>query len=176
MAKNKKARVLTDLDLEEVSLVGKAANQRTFLFVKSEGDVAFEVSKAKKLKIEIDSDGTANGTVVKINGDDLGKLTAFSFDLWKSLDPKEKGNIHCSYTKVVESADGFERSETFRLAKGEHKVDEKIAKMLAEYYGTEQELITKSDADSVTAVVTALETINKHYKSTLVYDFYYPYF
>ena len=171
MAKNKKVRVLTDLDLEEVSLVGKAANQRKFLFVKDAGgDVAFQVSKEKKLKIEVDSDGTANGTTVKINDEDLGKLTAFNFDLWKSLDSKDKVNIHCSYTKVVESEGGFERSETFRLSKGDHTVDEKIAKMLAEYYGTEQELISKADGDSVTAVVTALETINKHYKGTFPED------
>ncbi|MCK5601947.1 hypothetical protein KAR91_08765 [Candidatus Pacearchaeota archaeon] len=164
MAKKNKPRSLENITLDEVSLVDRAANKRKFLFFKAEdGNVTIPLEKAD-LKVEIESDGTAEGTKVTINGKDLGELTGFSFDFWSPEGTDSKGNLSCSYTKVVEDEDGFKRTETFRLNKGETKLNETIAKLLKAYYGNDKDIIVDVTKDSEGEIAKALELINKSYR------------
>lgn len=169
MAKKDKARTLTDLKLDEISLVDKAANKRKFLFFKgADGDVAVPFEKGT-LNIEIESDGTAEGTKVTVNDNALGKLTEFHFGFWTPMDGDSPGSISCSYTKVVATEDGFERTETFRLAKGD-TMNKKIAELLKAYMGSDEDVVVKANKDSAGEVVAALELITKSYKKEFPED------
>ena len=65
-----KARELQNIHTNEVSLVDKAANNKSFLFFKQEGTKP-ATTGSKKLKkninIVIDSDGTIGGTKISVN-------------------------------------------------------------------------------------------------------------
>jgi hypothetical protein len=166
MAKGK-PRELKDIKLKEVSFVDKPANQRSFLFFKREHErIVKLLEKAKKIKIEIESDGTANGTKVIINGDDLGELRDFNFNFWKGND--EKSPVACSYSKVVDSEGGFKRTETFHLSKGNNVMDEKTLKALQKYLGVDNVNFEKSDDEE--ALQKAIVLITKNYKESFPQD------
>ena len=93
---------LSNLELEEVSLVDKGAVPRTFLIVKSDTN------------IRIESDGTTGKLFV--NDQELTDISGFSFNLW------DDNKIYCSYDKKTKDENGFEHSENFTLA-GEEKAE-----------------------------------------------------
>jgi len=96
MAKRGKLR---DINVKEVSLVDLPANKQPFLFFKREGAKESQFVKAKKkIKIEIESNGTVGGTSIAVNGENLGKLRSFDFSFYGS-DPKS--TINASYSKSI---------------------------------------------------------------------------
>jgi len=153
-----KARKLKDIELKEISYVDKAATKKRFLFFKQEGKPKTgSLSKKTKINAAIESDGTASGTKIKMNGDDLGKLRDFNFSFYGI---EKDAAVNCSYSKIVKSSDGFSRTETFYLSKGEIKMNKEIAKLLKKYFDEEEidfEKIAKMDDETVKSVNSALE-------------------
>jgi len=155
------SRKLTDIELQEVSLVDKAANKKKFLFFKQEDESAKHGSKKlkKKINIVIDSDGTIGGTKISVNGDELEDLKDFNFSFWSGVDSSNP--VSCSYSKSVETEDGFSRSETFYLSKGDLQMNENIKKQLENYFGENKDVdFEKAEDDS--AIIKALETVNEY--------------
>ncbi len=153
------ARELKDIELHEVSLVDKGANKKKFLFFKQEEKPPAGKKLKKKINIVIDSDGTIGGTKIVINKDEIKGMRDFNFSFWSSDDVTK--NVSCSYSKVVETDDGFSRSETFYLSKGDVKMDEKIQEQLKMYFGEDEEIDFEKASDSAD-VTKALETVNEY--------------
>ena len=162
------ARKLSDIEIAEISLVSKAANKKTFLFFKSDrGRTLMKGSKMNikktELSIAIESNGTAPGTTVKINGDNMGKLRDFNFSFYNT---DKDSPVSCSYSKVVESDDGFSRTETFYLSKGD-AMDKNLIALLKDYFGDEfkEEHFEKAEAptdENLSVVKSAMKTLNKY--------------
>lgn len=93
---------LSNLELEEVSIVDKGAVPRTFLIVKQDGT-----------NIRIESDGTT--AKLFVNDQELTDISGFNFNFGKD-------NISCSYTKST-IEDGFAKEETFYLVGEEQKTE-----------------------------------------------------
>lgn len=157
---------LKDIRTVEVSVVDKPANKLSFVFFKREdGQDVDLLEKKKKIKIEIESNGTVGGTKITVNGDDLGKLRSFDFGFY-SQDPKSP--VTASYSKVTESVEGFSRTETYYLSKGEIVMDKEMLKALQEYFGTENiDFEKKIDGEEVQK---AIELIAEHYKESFPED------
>jgi len=161
----KKARELTDLDIQEVSLVDKAANNKKFLFFKAAGEDKPAGSKSKKLKkkinMVIDTDGTIGGTKISVNKEELKNLRDFSMYYYGDGDDSRAVSI--SYSKFVEGDDGFSRSETFYLSKGDSKmkVNKDIEKALQDYFGEDITIDFEKVAE-VGEITKALGTINEY--------------
>lgn len=162
-----KARKLRDITLKELSFVDKPANMLPFLFFKREGSQSVELlQKAKKkIKIEIESDGSVKGTTITVNGDKLGELKSFDFCFWGN---EPKSTVSCSYSKVVESEGGFKRTESYYLTKGEIMLDEKTLKSLESYLGVEKVDFEKKASDE--EIQVAMKLIEKNYKESFPED------
>ncbi len=153
------ARELKDIELKEVSLVDKAANKKKFLFFKQEGKQAAPKKLKKKINIVIDSDGTIGGTKIVINKDEIKNMRDFNFSFWSSDDISK--NVSCSYSRVVETEDGFSRSETFYLSKGDSKMNKDIEKQLKDYFSENEEVDFEKASDD-DSIAKALETVNEY--------------
>ncbi len=167
MAKiTKVARELSDLEIKEVSLVDKAANKKKFLFFKAHGETDSGKSKTKKLKkkinIVMDTDGTIGGTKISVNKEELKDLQNFSMYFYNDGQDDSRA-VSISYSKFVEADDGFSRSETFYLSKGDSgmKINEEIQKQLEAYYG-DGVAIEIDNVSEVTDIVKALGTVNEY--------------
>ena len=162
----KRGNKLRDIKLNEISLVDMPANKRPFLFFKRKGAHESQFVKAKKkITIAIESNGLVGGTKVSVNGEDLGKLRSFDFSFYGE-DPKQL--IHASYSKVAASEDGFSRTETYYLSKGEITMDSKTLKALQTYMGTEDIDFEKKVGEE--EIEKALTLISEHYKETFPED------
>lgn len=156
---------MKDIKIKEVSLVDLPANKLSFLFFKRDGDQPGEsLDKAKKIKIAIESNGTAKGTIVTINGDKMENLRDFNFSFYGI---EKDSPVSCSYSKVVEAEDGFKRTESFYLSKGK-VMDEKTLKVLQAYLGTDEIDFEKKVGEE--DIQKALTLINKEYKETFPED------
>lgn len=159
---------LKDIKIHEVSMVDLPANKLPFLFFKSKDGQQIETfDKKKKMKIEIESDGTAKGTKISIDGKSLGVLRDFDFGFYGTSLAKDDNPIHCSYSKVVEAEDGFKRTETFYLAKGKI-MDKKTLELLKAYFG-EEDVDVEKKIDKK-EIQKALALITKEYKADLPED------
>jgi hypothetical protein len=106
---------LSNLELEEVSLVDKGAVPRTFLIVKQDST-----------NIRIESDGTTGKLFV--NDQELTDISGFSFNLWGD------NEIRCSYTKCTTDTTGFEKEETFYLVgSGDVQTSKEFTEELKKY-------------------------------------------
>lgn len=132
MQKNRK---MIDIHTKEISLVDKPANLRPFLLFKQDGKPSDgSLLKAKKkINIEIESDGTVGGTSITINGDTVKKMKSFNFSFWEGEDAKAK--VSASYSVLAEAAGGFQRTETYYLAKGDTVMDKRLEKLLKSFFG-----------------------------------------
>lgn len=156
---------LKDMKIHEVSLVDLPANKLPFLFFKRDGAKESCFVKAKKkIKIEIESDGTVGGTSIAINGEKLDSLRNFDFSFY-GTDPKQA--IHASYSKETGTEDGFSRTETYYLSKGEI-MKEKTLKSLEKYLGTEDIDFEKKVSEE--DIEKALTLITEHYKESFPDD------
>jgi hypothetical protein len=146
-------RKLSDIELEEVSLVGRAANKRKFL-----------VCKAEKLEIGIVTDGTSEGTEVKVNGEELKEITNFYFS-YSGDQNMGMGvpYVTCNYAKVVEFQDGFKRTETYWLSKGE-SMNAELEKALKELIGKADQVFVQKELseEAIKAIKDALTAVNKY--------------
>lgn len=157
---------LKDIKIHEISLVDLPANKLPFLFFKREGAKESQFVKAKKkVTIAIESNGLVGGTKVSVNGEDLGKLRNFDFSFYGD-DPKQ--SIHASYSKVTESEDGFNRTDTYYLSKGEIAMNKKTLKALQTYLGTEDIDFEKKVGEE--DIEKALTLISEHYKESFPED------
>jgi len=157
--KIEKTRDLEDIETKEVSLVGKAANKKKFLFFKSDGPNSKKLKKAKKINIVIDSNGTIGGTKIAVNEKKLKNLRDFNFSFWGEGD--ESKAVSCSYSEFVETEDGFSRSETFYLSKGDCIMEPKVKEQLDKYF-SEDEKIDFEKAEESDVIVKSLETVNEY--------------
>lgn len=151
-------RKLKDIETTEVSFVDAPAIKRKFLFFKQD---------KKKMKIEIESDGTIGGTDILIDGEKVENLRDFSFSLYPPIEGNVKSAIvNCSYSKVVDTKDGFKRSETFYLAKGDKSMNEEFIKLLKEYFGEDVKMDFEKAEElsdkAVDAIKEALKLVNKY--------------
>ncbi len=163
MAKHGK---LKDITVKEVSLVDLPANKLPFLFFKRQGTKDSDsVSKAKKIKIAIESDSTVGGTAITINGKKLSKLKSFDFSFYGGGDPKQR--IHASYTKGSDDSDGFSRTETYYLSKGDI-MDKKTKKALEKYLGTDDIDFEKQATEE--DIAKALQLVTEHYQESFPED------
>jgi hypothetical protein len=121
-----RTRKLRNILVEEVSLVDHPANQRSFMFVKaagaSDGPPASDhapVEKAfKAIDMIVKSDGTREGTTIRLNGRELVDIRG----LVLSLSPVgDDMSIYAEYSVMNrgKTADGFEGYATYRLTKAE---------------------------------------------------------
>ena len=156
---------LKDIITNEVSMVDRPANKLPYLFFKRQGEAVNSLTKKKKITIEIESNGLVGGTKVKVNGDDLGKLRSFDFSFYGD-DPKQA--IHASYSKVAESEDGFSRTETYYLSKGDIPMDSKTLELLKTYLGDKDVDVEKRVEEE--EIQKALKLITKHYKEDFPED------
>ena len=153
------ARKLKDIETTEISFVDEPATRKKFLFYKQ----AEKKTKQKMTKISIESDGTTRGTKIQINGEELEDIQSFSFSTWSnSVD--ENQPVSCSYSKFVEDEDGFKRSETFYLTKGDTNMDNVIQELLKSYEEEEVgiDFEKKLDKDAIKAIKDAMATVNKY--------------
>jgi hypothetical protein len=103
---------LTEIEIEEVSIVDAPANQRPFLLKKREG-----IRKAE-VEIVITSDKTLDGTTITVNGKTLEDLKSFYFNLFRPDEDEEEyyiDPVSCVFTMDGGKVDGFESSESFEL-------------------------------------------------------------
>lgn len=156
---------LRDIKLREISFVDRPANKQDFVFFKRQGEPVNSLTKKKKIKIEIESNGLVGGTQVTVNGEKLGKLRSFDFSFYGD---DSKQPIHASYSKVTESDGGFSRTETYYLSKGEVIMDSKTLELLKEYIGEEDADVKKKVDEE--ELQKALELITKHYKDDFPKD------
>jgi len=153
---------LFNIKPDEVSFVKKPATGRPFLLCKADGT---------KLAVQFESDGTNEGTSIVINGEKLEDASSFylSYDSLITCSGSTGPNLNCSYSKVVETEDGFQRTESYVLArtKGDDKMDE-LVKVLKEYLEIKDDkvevLIAKADLSekAVEALKKALEILKKY--------------
>lgn len=156
----KQTRKLRNIHTKEVSLVERPASEVPFLFFKQKGKSNKDSSSKKtKLIIGIESNGTAKGTKVTINGDVMKSLRDFSFSFWGGMSDDKDTPVSCSYSKVVEATDGFKRTESFYLSKGEFEVDE-LKELVRKYIGDDDLTFEKStDEEVMEALTSSIKTI-----------------
>jgi len=119
MSKPKRELVGTG-QIDEVSVVDKAANKQKFLFLKSDGEEKSEhlIKLDEPITVTIKSDGTEKGTTIVVNDNKLKKIDSFSFYYNKPGDDNIDGRaVSCSYSRIVESDGGFKGVETYWLTK-----------------------------------------------------------
>ena len=160
-----KSRKLSGIKINEVSLVDLPANKQSFLFFKREGSKQGDpVVKAKKIKIAIESDGTVGSTTISVNGKKVSNLRSFDFSFY-GTDPKQ--SIHASYSKESSDGDGFKRTETYYLSKGDVMKSE-LLKALQKFLGTDDvDFEKKVNEDEIQK---ALELITDQYQDSFPAD------
>jgi len=163
------ARSLKDIETTEISFVDKPAIKKKFLFFKQEKlagkSQAGSKTKQKKITIGIESDGTVGGTKIVVNGDELKDLRDFMFSFFLGED--RRNPVSCSYSKFVETEDGFKRTETFYLSKGDEVMNPELVELLKEYLGDEFdaekfEKAEKLSDKALNAIKGALKLVNKY--------------
>lgn len=164
-----KARSLSDIDLEEVSLVDLPANKRKFLFFKSgkpedQKDGSGSINKEDNLKISIESNGSKKGTKILVNGEEIEGMNSFYFSLYEDSEISDNARISCSYTKAVEVEDGFKRTESYYLTKGDNPMDNEMKALLAELLGEDFDADEFAKSNDTEAIKGALKLVAK-YKS-----------
>jgi hypothetical protein len=118
-------RELSDINVEEVSLVDRAANKRTFFFVKRDSsDDGGSGDDSTGTTIKIDSDGTIDGTKANVNGNDIDPHSIhFGFDKDQSpesLDAQGNKNprkVDFHFCQKCLGTDGIHKTTTHTLSK-----------------------------------------------------------
>jgi len=152
----KSKRKLFDIELAEVSLVGKPANMKNFLFFK----------QGKPALVVIESNGSSEGTKILVNGEPVKDLDNFSFSYYKPSEttPCSGSGISCSYSVVVDTEDGFKQTVTYWLSKGDVIMDKELVELLKAYFGGASYTFDKAKLSdkAVETIKKALAMINKY--------------
>lgn len=103
-----KGGILTEIEIDKVSLVKSPANQRRFI-----------ISKQANLEFTGSTDQTFDGTTITVNGEELEDLHSFHFSAvnWSEEDMEEWGAtpISLSFSTKKSTTDGLDVIETFSL-------------------------------------------------------------
>jgi len=157
---------LVDMDIDEVSVVTKPANKRKFLFYKNTEELEnakpmFE--KESEIDLEITSNGTREGTILKLNGTVVPTPEAIWFSLYEVYEKPGTYRVEASYTQK-ENVDGIEVSQTYMLRKENTMIDS-IIDQLKEMFGKdfEVEQVEKNE-ETLSTLIKALE-VTDSYKS-----------
>lgn len=157
---------LTDMQIEELSVVKSPANKQRFLLFKGKGQDRSEhfVKLDEPLTVTIESDGTEKGTKIIVNGIKLKKIDSFSLYYSKPGEGAIEGPVvACSYSRNVESDGGFKGTENYWLTKseGENVMFEDSLKKLS---GDEAyEFVAKEiSEDKNDEIQKALDTISEY--------------
>ena len=171
-----RSRKIKNIRVREVSFVDKPANLRPFMFVKSAdgtpadpADDPADIEKAfKDLDLSIKSDGTSAGTAIILNGRSINNLRGFLLSL-SSIG--EDMSIYAEYTieNTGKTADGFSRTNTYRLSKSDDdpevvdlaKVAEADIKNVEAYLEDLPANLRESVQNIITAVRPAAEATTK---------------
>ncbi len=115
MKLRKRGGQLTQIEIEEVSVVDAPANRKPFLFVKNK-----EGLRKAALDVRFVSDGTPDGTSVEVNGKKLEGLKNFYLNFYRPDEDEEMyfDPVSCSWTVDTGKVDGFESSESYNLESG----------------------------------------------------------
>jgi len=118
-------------------------------------------TESDRVQITIDTDGTAGGTSITVNGETLDNLRTFSFSLYPGMET----NV-TSYTRSVDTDDDFQRTETYSLVKGNDTMDAELITLLKEYFGEGIEIDVEKKEElpdkALNAVKGALKLVNKY--------------
>jgi hypothetical protein len=158
-------RRLINLQIDEVSLVDKAATKRRFFFVKNAAGVTIQPIEKKAGDdesgdgfISIESDGTVAGTTLEINGEEITNVSELSLSFW-SPDPNSKEICSCppgtpgqvSFRYVVagdKDDNGVVTTTTHQLRKSQDDlVAEADATAIKKYLGETADLSGLTAAD-----------------------------
>ena len=140
---------MKSLKIDEISFVETPANLQPFLFWKRLSQVPEDqISKAAdvSLKLAFETDGTADGTVVKVNGKLVPDLTSLSLSYSPVLpyDPRgpEQGamaagvpykpvgaiNLYCNYnTKALPDDNGVSETRSYQVTKNIEEIEDEKA-------------------------------------------------
>jgi len=136
-------RKLTDPEIKEVSLVDIGANLRPFFFVKNlksdlsgnlnEDDGSINSSPCTFSKadadIKIESNGTVEGTTIKINGKDISPID-FNFNMYSY---EWGGDVNCNFSIEEKAEKGeFSQNKVYSLQKSLTGTDEQSEKEVDE--------------------------------------------
>jgi len=168
---------LKNIDVEELSLtIGKGANKKKYAFIKNDNintpEGIVKIIKAD-LMVTIKSDGTAEGTKIRVNGKAIEGLKDFSFNLYKSeetgkvgefgVEIPASGSVNCSYTLAGKEQNGFMVSNRYYLMKNDMEVKEvmKVNELVKQYFG--EDVTLKKEESKV--IEKSLEIINEYKES-----------
>ena len=171
-------RKLIEPDIDEVSLVAKGANLKKFFFVKNleedkEMDINVIALEKGNTSIQVNSDGTVNGTVVKINGSEIENISDFYFSFYKMFDEKNlpidapeeapESKVNCRFTQASKGkvAGSFRVNHTYILSKQLDKIAlirDEDKKIVEGFLGSE---VVMSEEDGV-EVAKNLSTITDY--------------
>lgn len=127
-----KGGILTEIEIDKVSLVKSPANQRRFVF-----------TKQANIEGSFSTDQTFDGTAITVNGEELEDLDSFHFSLvnWSDEDIEEWGAspVSMSFTTKKSSEGGLDVVETFSLHSEVQKTMKKsdVLKAMKENLGIE---------------------------------------
>ena len=168
---------LKNIDIGELSLTkGKGANKKKYAFIKSDEKSNENIVKIIKadLSVSIKSNGTAEGTKIRVNGKSIEGLKDFSFNLYEAEtgvtvgefgveSAPVGGSVSCSYTLKGKEKNGFMVSNRYYLMKNDMEVKEemKVKELLKQYFGEDVEL-KKEESE---AIEKSLEVINEYKES-----------
>jgi hypothetical protein len=162
----KKANLLTDIDVFELSFCKSPANKKRYLFTKNGNEVKKQTFD--NLNIQIDSDGSVEGTQFVVNGEVLSNVEYFNFNFDKQAYADSLGPaLECSYGKNKTEGNGFVGIENYRLSKTEvnkmiTKMQEGLKKFFGEDVKSEEVVAFKKSETFVATIEKAINTINEY--------------
>ena len=143
---------LRNMEIEEISVVTRAANKKKFLFLKQD----------EEKRIEITSDGTREGTVIRINSRVIEQPEGIAFNLYRDFENKGQYHVDCSYTQIQTESDGTEHVVSYTVRK-EDSMNKDLMKQLKEYFGKDFEFAkVEQDENTVATLVGLIEKINTY--------------
>lgn len=148
MKKQEAKRIISDIQPEEVSLVGSPANREKFLIVKGvDGSTS----------ISIESDGTTKGTVLKVNGKVIRNCAGLYF-----ATGFEQEKAECSYSVNSKNKEGFTEFKSYYLEKSKETImDKNILAELQKFTGEEIDVEKMDLTDAIENIQKAMEMVNE---------------
>jgi hypothetical protein len=164
----KRVRKLKNIDVFELSFATSPANDKPYLFTKQNGE---EITKAKNtLSINIESDGTAEGTSIMVGNKEVKDLDTFNFYFQRPREGNGEASymspISCSYSKGKVERGRFVGIENYYYKAEVNKMFDKIKDPMKTYFGKEissEELgeFRKSEGFE-NEVVKSIDVINQY--------------
>lgn len=172
-----KKKKITNLEINEVSVVDRPANMIPFAIVKSEDDKA-TIEKAESISIEINTDFTIDNTFLKVNGNEISSadLDSFSISFMKQKRDEYAGRMYpkypfyFSYAKMIDGEDGARSLEIYQIEKSdkEQAMTDELKEATKQLFGEEVDMgeLTLSEQKEL---VKSFSVINE-YSSVLPPD------